>query len=134
MSARAPGMLRRETNGVVFYQFEHLLGVPGVVHAVTTRIGGVSQKPWDELNVGMHVGDRLGDVVKNRRLVSGVLGVEPGQWELLRREYTLVPYIVDREQRCDLAEEVVSSVHGAQLRGHERCLPVIAMDHVRPPP
>ncbi|MDO4698710.1 MAG: peptidoglycan editing factor PgeF [Pasteurellaceae bacterium] len=46
--------------------------VPRSIHALmTTRLGGVSQKPFDSLNLGDHVGDHPDDVQTNReRLVE----------------------------------------------------------------
>lgn len=45
--------------------------VPRHIHAFTsTRAGGVSQVPFDSLNVGDHVGDNLGDVVANRKILA----------------------------------------------------------------
>ena len=40
---------------------------PGVRVAFTLRAGGVSEAPFDELNLGGHVGDRASDVGENRR-------------------------------------------------------------------
>ncbi len=44
--------------------------------AVTTRHGGVSQPPYDTLNLGLHVGDDPADVVTNRGLAAGAFGAE----------------------------------------------------------
>ncbi|ATZ12383.1 purine nucleoside phosphorylase YfiH [Erwinia amylovora] len=42
--------------------------VPANVRAVnSTRQGGVSQAPWDSLNLGTHVGDELQHVLTNRQ-------------------------------------------------------------------
>lgn len=47
---------------------------PAGVHAVcTTRAGGVSQAPFDSLNLGAHVSDDPGDVAANRRLLQEAL-------------------------------------------------------------
>lgn len=43
----------------------------------STRQGGVSQAPWDSLNLGGHVGDSSDHVVANRGLWSRSLGVPP---------------------------------------------------------
>ena len=40
----------------------------GVAACSSTRIGGVSQPPYDSLNLGAHCGDNLDDVEENRRL------------------------------------------------------------------
>jgi YfiH family protein len=42
----------------------------------TGREGGVSGPPYDELNVGLHVGDDPRAVLENRRRVARALGVE----------------------------------------------------------
>ena len=50
--------------------------VPAGVRAVfTTRAGGVSQVPWDSLNLGSHVGDQPAAVAANRALLQAATGV-----------------------------------------------------------
>lgn len=44
-----------------------------VLAFVSTRSGGVSQAPYDSLNLGLHVGDREEDVQENRRRLQQVL-------------------------------------------------------------
>jgi len=39
-------------------------------HTITDRYGGVSQKPYDTLNLALHVGDAVEDVLENRILTS----------------------------------------------------------------
>lgn len=46
--------------------------------ACTTRGGGISEPPWDSLNLGAHVGDKPEDVAKNRALLRQ--WAEPGAW------------------------------------------------------
>lgn len=51
---------------------------PDVVHAlVTTRAGGVSQPPYDSLNLGDHVGDDAAAVAGNRQRLRAFLPAEP---------------------------------------------------------
>lgn len=45
--------------------------------AVSTRIGGVSQAPYDSLNLGDHVGDRVEDVLANRAIFTKEMPCEP---------------------------------------------------------
>ena len=44
-----------------------------VVHAISTRLSGVSQKPFDSLNLALHVGDRVEDVLTNRKYFAASL-------------------------------------------------------------
>ena len=50
---------------------------PANVRALcTTRQGGVSQPPWDSLNLGVHVGDNPGDVRENRHRLAQQAGLK----------------------------------------------------------
>jgi YfiH family protein len=60
-------------NGLRFYQFDSL----NARHAVFTRHGGLSPKPWNSLNVGGTVGDDNTRVKENRRLSFHALGRVP---------------------------------------------------------
>lgn len=50
---------------------------PRVRACVTTRHGGVSQAPYDSLNLGDHVGDRPEHVAANRLRLAALLPSEP---------------------------------------------------------
>jgi polyphenol oxidase len=51
---------------------------PAHVHAgFTTRTGGVSQAPFDTLNLGDHVQDKSADVLQNRQRLQSRIGVRP---------------------------------------------------------
>jgi polyphenol oxidase len=61
--------------GVVYYQFAGLGEFPELVHQVFSRKGGLSEAPFNGLNVAFSVGDRTEDVQANRRLVA-----KAGKW------------------------------------------------------
>lgn len=51
---------------------------PARVRAVcTTRLGGVSQPPYDSMNLGDHVADRIADVQANRSRLQAAIGSRP---------------------------------------------------------
>ena len=49
----------------------------GVKHGFNPRTGGVSQAPYDTLNLGRSVGDRPEHVAENLRRFAGAVGYEP---------------------------------------------------------
>ena len=51
-----------------------------LIAGFTTRNQGYSQKPYDSLNIGLHVGDSVDDVIKNRQLVAHRLNVSLEQF------------------------------------------------------
>lgn len=60
-------------------------GALGADVAVTTRHGGVSQPPYDSLNLGLHVGDDADTVVTNRRRAAQAFGVAPTELVFARQ-------------------------------------------------
>jgi YfiH family protein len=52
----------------------------GVEIRVSTREGGVSQPPYDSLNLADHIGDQADSVAKNRRLLAKVLPGDAVCW------------------------------------------------------
>ena len=50
---------------------------PGVRALCSTRLGGVSQPPWDTFNLGDHVGDDPAAVAANRAAWARALGARP---------------------------------------------------------
>lgn len=65
----------QEKDSVRYYYFA-TLEAPEIVHAVLTRQGGVSPKPWNSLNLGGTVGDDLQRVQLNRRRALDGLGLD----------------------------------------------------------
>ncbi|MEK7395688.1 MAG: peptidoglycan editing factor PgeF [Candidatus Poribacteria bacterium] len=47
-----------------------------IICATSTRIGGVSPKPYDSLNLAYHVGDDPYNVTENRKIFCGELGID----------------------------------------------------------
>jgi YfiH family protein len=72
-------MIRESLNGIVLYRFRGLRDARGLTHAILTRIGGMSEKPYATLNLGHTVGDDLRAVEENHRRALGVLGWRPGE-------------------------------------------------------
>ncbi|HEX2359527.1 MAG TPA: polyphenol oxidase family protein [Solirubrobacterales bacterium] len=69
--------------------------LPGARAAFSTRAGGVSEPPYESLNVAIKTGDEQGRVHDNRRRLAAALGVAPEN-VLMGRQ-----------------------VHGAELRWHD---------------
>lgn len=64
-----------EKQGLRFYQFDLFAGYP-LFHAVLTRHGGFSQKPFDQLNAGGTVGDNPEAVIRNHKKIYEVFGYD----------------------------------------------------------
>ena len=69
-------MFRVRKNDLAYYQFDNLRYCDGVTHGIFTRRGGISQAPFDSLNVGAMVGDDPEHVEANRRTIAAVAGAQ----------------------------------------------------------
>src|SRR3989337_3119264 len=68
-------MIERHLNSLPLWLFEHLLNHREIYHFVSTRMGGVSNPPYDALNLGFHVGDNPEIVLKNRERLAIAMGI-----------------------------------------------------------
>jgi len=66
----------RQMNGTTVVQSAVLEASDGIVHAFSTRQGGVSRPPFDTLNLGQSVGDDSAAVEQNRRRLFGAFGID----------------------------------------------------------
>lgn len=63
--------------------------------AVTTRVGGVSAKPYETLNLGLHVGDDAAAVLTNRERAADAFGVGVGELVFARQVHGAAAVFVD---------------------------------------
>ncbi len=70
---------RHSLNGLTFYQFDGLAPYHDLYHGAFTRLGGVSQAPFESLNLARSVGDDAHAVQENNRRMLSVFGVVPGR-------------------------------------------------------
>ncbi len=66
----------RAGNGVVYTAFENLSAYENLVHGFSTRLGGVSSPPYDEMNLGFGRGDSRENVENNYRLLAEALKIK----------------------------------------------------------
>ncbi|WP_245526365.1 peptidoglycan editing factor PgeF [Leptothrix ochracea] len=94
---------------------------------VSTRLGGVSQPPFDQLNLGDHVGDDPDDVAINRKRWAGGLGVDP-VW--MRQVHGIHAQVLTRSRQARLhgveADAALTTEPGlACVVGVADCLPIL---------
>ncbi len=64
-------MLKIQKNEIPLLQFQHLNALDAeLFHCISTRQGGISQKPFDTLNMGLHVNDVVESVIQNREILA----------------------------------------------------------------
>jgi purine-nucleoside/S-methyl-5'-thioadenosine phosphorylase / adenosine deaminase len=92
----------KQSNHIRFFTFDGM-DRSELVHAIFTRQGGVSEAPWQSLNVGGTVGDEPERVRENRQRSFRALDLDPSSlydvWQVHGREVVFV----DRPRRPDEA-------------------------------
>lgn len=128
-------MIRQEQNGVPYYTFEALAGHEGIVHAVFTRLGGVSRPPFVELNVGHLVGDDLAAVETNHRLIYQTLGLSNRQVVTARQIHGDRVAIVSADDCGTVVpatDALITDTGGVNLMlRYADCLPIFLYDPER---
>lgn len=124
----------RQASGLSFFQFNSL-NQPEVVHAVFTRRGGVSPRPWRSLNLGGTVGDDPQRVAENRVRLLEAAGrpVESSfdVWQVhsARVVQALAPRGAQPPQKADGI--VTDRPEVTLVMRFADCVPVLAFDPVR---
>ncbi len=128
-------MIRREHNGLVFYQFESLAQHRNIIHAVFTRIGGTSSGPFHGLNVGELVCDDPTAVRANHSAIWHALGIRAGQVVTSRQVHGTHVAIVDAAQGSTVVpatDGLISQALGiVLLLRFADCLPLMLYDPLR---
>ena len=119
-------------NGIRYFQFETL----DVRHAVFSRHGGVSPKPWDSLNVGGTVGDQIANVRRNRIHSFEALECKPESmfdvWLVHSADvvYAESPRSVDDEyQKADIL--LTDNPELTLFMRYADCVPILLRDPVK---
>ncbi len=68
-------MKSNTVNGIQLFFFNSLARYICLVHAVSTRIGGISPQPFASLNLGLHTGDSFANITKNHTALCKALNV-----------------------------------------------------------
>lgn len=76
--------------------FGHFAHQANLTHSITTRDGGVSEPPYDSLNLGGHVGDNPAAVKANRIIVAKRLDVDPLKMVFMNQVHGSEVVVVDR--------------------------------------
>ena len=110
--------------------FRNLAAVPGVVHGVSTRAGGVSSGRCASLNVSHTVGDAEDNVEENLSRLALALDTERGAffspYQVHGREVTVVDADTPARPRCDVL--VTRSPDKTLLLRYADCTPVLLAD------
>lgn len=103
-----------------------------VIAVESTRIGGVSQAPYDTLNLGLFTGDDQDLVDQNLHIICHELGIDPGQLAISRQVHGTEILEVTSPGRFDGFDAMITDRPDIYLGiGTADCCPVLILDPVR---
>ena len=112
------------------FHFDNLSNIPGVVHAISTRAGGVSEGRCASLNTSYTVGDANENVGENLRRVANALGSRPedlsSAYQVHGRGVTVVDEQTEARPRCVVL--VTRSTAKTLMLRFADCTPVLLAD------
>jgi polyphenol oxidase len=80
-------MKKYKEEEIELYKFGKLTKFPQVEHFVSMRTGGVSESPYNSLNLALHVRDDKKAVLANRRRIAKVLKRKPSAFVYLKQTH-----------------------------------------------
>ncbi|MBO8171131.1 MAG: peptidoglycan editing factor PgeF [Bacillaceae bacterium] len=115
---------------------------PFLKAGISTRLGGVSGPPFNELNLGMHVGDEKDDVIENRKQLAQKAGFSYETWTCANQVHGKRITRIDRNNagsgRLDVESAVpetdglYTTAAGIMLTSfYADCVPLYFVDPVR---
>jgi YfiH family protein len=123
------------SDAVALLHFASLAGFPGLIHAVSTRHGGVSRGPYASLNLSTSTGDDRANVNANYQRLAQALGVPRERFTTTWQIHSSRVVRATREtmgEMIDKADGIICDVPGLPLTlRFADCTPLIVYDSRR---
>ena len=126
-------MSMTSAGGLRYFTF-HNFDIPGLVHGIFSRHGGVSSAPWETLNVGGTVGDEQARVEENLYRTLHAVGFSPESVFDVHQVHgrRVVEAFHGRGKQAPLpADAIVTRTRGVVLlMRFADCVPILLLDPV----
>lgn len=137
--SRINKFILQEKKGVKFFIVSAFSQTGLVKHGFSTRIGGVSNKPFASLNLGLHTGDDIEMVRDNRRLFAQSIGVDVADITAANQVHSDNVYIVtetdkgkgalDQDTVIPATDALITNKAGIPLIAfYADCVPIMFLD------
>ena len=136
-----PGAILKKKGNLELLQFQSFLDHK-ITHGFTTRKGGVSSPPYDQLNMAFHVEDQIQHVRANRALVCEALAINPEDLVAAVQVHGKRVEVIGPEHKGKGAldyntaipetDALITNVPGVPLSSYYAdCVPILLYDPVR---
>lgn len=125
-------MLKKQNEQIPFFLFEHLASFSKIKHFVSSRQGGVSIPPFDQLNLSFKHDDPS-DVLQNRRILSEAVEIPLEYFCFAQQTHGNEVYVVGNQDRGRGAfnrQSEIPQVDALVTNSKDICLVVTSADCV----
>lgn len=133
-------MVEKEAGGITYLQFPALEQTGIVKHAFSTRLGGVSEPPFDTMNFTTARGDNPAHVMENFNRMAAALAVDTDHMVLARQTHTTnIRTVTEADAGKGIVKErdyqdidgLITNVPGIMLvTFYADCVPLYILDPV----
>ena len=138
---RIPNWYLVDADGLRYYRAWHFHASGLVKHGFSTRIGGMSDAPFDTLNLGLAVEDDPNKVIQNRRKFASALEIDPQRIVVPKQVHGNSVRVVTeadagcgslgRESSVDEVDALITNVSNLPLALHfADCVSIFLLDPV----
>lgn len=131
-----------KTGTISFLYSPKLLYGENTLVVFTLRHGGASQSPYESLNLGLHVGDKGENVLKNRELLLSCFDLDISRLTTAEQVHGNAAVVVDdtlvgrgatvHEDSIPAADALISNLKNVPLiLFYADCVPVVVVDPVK---
>jgi len=126
-------MIKKEKNGIIYYEFEHISDTGLVNHCFSTRIGGISQPPYNDMNLAYHMGDDSDHVDENFRLICKAVGFDHQKIVMTDQNHREHHHVVTSTAKMKVPTDIlISATPKLVLTSyHADCVPLFFLDPVK---
>ncbi|MCL1991106.1 MAG: peptidoglycan editing factor PgeF [Defluviitaleaceae bacterium] len=126
-------MVKKEKEGIIYYEFEHFNQTGLVNHCFSTRIGGVSKAPYASMNLAYHMGDVASDVDTNFKRISEAVGFDAALIVMSNQVHDAKLHVVENQTVVPAGiDGLITQVPGYALTTYYAdCVPLLFLDPVK---
>lgn len=122
-------MVKREKNGIIYFEFAHFNKTGLVEHCFSTRIGGVSQAPYDSMNLAFHMGDDCETVKENFKKISAAVGFDAEKIIMTDQIHENYHHVAYDNTQPEWVDGLITEVPGLTLTSYYAdCVPLLFLD------
>lgn len=92
-------ILFNSCGNLVWITYPRLSNLNFIKHGFSTRIGGISKKPFDTLNLSLNTSDEINNVLSNRKSFCSAISIDQNQLVLANQVHSANVKIVDSSLR-----------------------------------